>query len=85
MSDCAHTLQANILKKRRLLKIALLPILAPIFLIGFALTHFGEPKSEIRNVPRSKTKPSKEEETMEIGLLSEAKEEEMVVAKRTAH
>ena len=73
------------MKKRRLLKIVLLPVLAPIFLIGFALTHFGEPKSGVKDIPHSKVKPSKEDETMEIGLLLEAKEEEMVVAKRTAH
>jgi hypothetical protein len=66
------------LPRNRIIRIALLPILAPIFLVGWALAHIGEQKLVSAKTPRPKVSIANKESGVEIGVF-EAKEE-MVVA-----
>ena len=47
----------------------LLPFLIPIFLVGYVLYVFGEPRVDAVKVPKRQAQPVKAE--LEIGLLEE--------------
>ena len=59
------------LARKRLLRIALIPLLAPLFLIGWLLTFSGQKKSESKKSNQKLAEKSKED-PLEIGLLPEA-------------
>jgi hypothetical protein len=65
-------MQATAVARKRYLRIVLLPLLVPIFLIGWALAHVGE-KADNKKRPSQKARPLKE--ALEIGLLPEADNE----------
>jgi hypothetical protein len=59
-------------KKTRIFRLALLPILAPIFLIGFALATLEKPRSK---AGVATAKIPKKERPVSVGLLAELEEE----------
>lgn len=61
--------------KKRVIRLALLPILAPLFIVGWMLAHVGEQKSARRVPSRPRVVATQKEDTFEIGILSEGKEE----------
>jgi hypothetical protein len=64
----SNNMLATAVARKRYLRIALLPFLVPIFLIGWALAHVGE-KADNKKRPSQKARPLKE--ALEIGLLTE--------------
>jgi hypothetical protein len=68
------------LTRNRILRIALLPILAPIFLVGWVVAHLGEQELASRKARRTRVSAAKIESPMEMGLLAERKEDEIVVS-----
>jgi hypothetical protein len=63
------------LTRRSIIRIALLPIFAPIFLIGWVLANIGKQNLAARKAPRPIVFVAKKEGAIEIGLLAEDKEE----------
>jgi hypothetical protein len=64
--------------KNRLLRILLLPMLAVVFLIGYALATIGEPKprkthKHMQNKPTQNTSPE-----IEIGVLVPQEEQPLI-------
>ena len=61
--------------RRSIIRIALLPIFAPIFLVGWLLANIGKQNLVTRKAPSPIVLAAKKEGTIEIGLLAEDKEE----------
>jgi hypothetical protein len=57
-----------------LIRIALIPILAPLFLIGWLLAFLGEKKAEAKSLRQHLAKKP-DESNVEIGLLPDATED----------
>jgi hypothetical protein len=59
-------------KRSKIVRILLLPILAPIFLIGWSLYHIGE--STHKQKPKPKNKTSATPENIELMAIPEQEE-----------
>jgi hypothetical protein len=66
------------LARKRFVRIALIPILAPLFLTGWLLAFFGEQKAEARKSRQRSTREPKKDD-VEIGLLAEVTGEPLEV------
>lgn len=60
--------------RKRLIRIALIPILAPLFLIGWLLAFFGEKKADAKKLRQHRIEESNEG-AVEIGLLPDVTED----------
>ncbi len=60
--------------RKRALRMLLLPILAPLFLLGWVLTRFGKQSLSAKRKAHRLTKEAKDE-SVQFGLLSEMNEE----------
>ncbi|MFB3890312.1 MAG: hypothetical protein ACE14S_12560 [Candidatus Bathyarchaeia archaeon] len=67
--------------RRRIVRILLFPILAVVFLIGWLLYAFGKARNPSKKEQEKKPDGAKKAESVEIGLLGEAEEEEQIPAK----
>ncbi|HTY74745.1 MAG TPA: hypothetical protein VMD05_04185 [Candidatus Nanoarchaeia archaeon] len=56
--------------RKRFIRIALIPILAPLFLIGWLLAFNGKQKTEAKK-PLQRTAKENRKDVLEVGLLSE--------------
>lgn len=63
-----------LLARKRVLRMLLLPILAPLFLLGWMLAYFGKKNLMARNQARHPPKAA-EDEALKFGLLNEINEE----------
>ena len=66
--------QANKLARNRCIRIALLPLLGLIFMLGWILAYLGEQKAIGKKSRKQPVKVAKES-TLEIGVLAEVKED----------
>jgi hypothetical protein len=55
----------------------LLPILAIVFIVGWVLYLFGEPKPNTKRTPQRKITTTRKEPTLETGLTAEITEEQI--------
>ena len=65
--------------RKRFVRILLIPILAPIFLIGWLLAFFGEHKVETKKSDQ-RTAAETNEGAVEIGVMPEMKEAPLEVS-----
>jgi hypothetical protein len=69
--------------KNRYLKILLLPILAVVFFVGYALAVVGEPKQRKTHNPQPNQPTQNPTSEMEIGVLIPQEEQVQTVCNKT--